>query len=378
MAPARRPRRPPHLGDALGPDASRRALVTYRELEGPGALRYLVSAGRHATLTRSAVLHGRVPATRPLDTPSSRARGRSESYFCRPRSSTSSPPAAPTFAISHSTSCAACSSTSRRRGSTPRARPHLHDRGARIRDGAIEVLEAHGDGDAARGRPHSPARRDDVAAPIPTSSRITTCTASTFRSSTDARARLGVPLALGRIGPPGLRQRAGAARHAERRRRRRRRVRFVAPGRELIDTLDAVRRYDFSTRELPGHGLKAVARHLGIAGPDRELHPRRPDLRHLPHAIPIACGATPPPTSTRSRRCRAMLGGAAFALARMAPRRYERLADAGAATGVIDPLLVRAYLRAGMPRCPRTSRATARRTAARRCTSSRRASRIAS
>ena len=42
-----------------------------------------------------------------------------------------------------------------------------------------------------------------------------------------------------------------------------------------------------------------------------------------------------------------MLGGAAFALARMAPRRYERLADAGAATGVIDPLLVRAYLRVG-------------------------------
>jgi DNA polymerase, archaea type len=31
----------------------------------------------------------------------------------------------------------------------------------------------------------------------------------------------------------------------------------------------------------------------------------------------------------------------------MAPRRYERLADAGPATGVIDPLLVRAYLRAG-------------------------------
>ena len=42
-----------------------------------------------------------------------------------------------------------------------------------------------------------------------------------------------------------------------------------------------------------------------------------------------------------------LLGGAAFALARMAPRRYERLADAGPATGVIDPLLVRAYLRSG-------------------------------
>jgi DNA polymerase elongation subunit (family B) len=31
----------------------------------------------------------------------------------------------------------------------------------------------------------------------------------------------------------------------------------------------------------------------------------------------------------------------------MAPRRYERLADAGPATGVLDPLLVRAYVRAG-------------------------------
>jgi DNA polymerase elongation subunit (family B) len=42
-----------------------------------------------------------------------------------------------------------------------------------------------------------------------------------------------------------------------------------------------------------------------------------------------------------------LLGGAAFALARMTPRRYERLADAGPATGVLDPLLVRAYLRSG-------------------------------
>jgi DNA polymerase elongation subunit (family B) len=41
-----------------------------------------------------------------------------------------------------------------------------------------------------------------------------------------------------------------------------------------------------------------------------------------------------------------LLGGAAFALAQMVPRRYERLADAGASTGIIDPLLVRAYLRA--------------------------------
>jgi DNA polymerase elongation subunit (family B) len=39
-----------------------------------------------------------------------------------------------------------------------------------------------------------------------------------------------------------------------------------------------------------------------------------------------------------------------FALAKMAPRRYERLADAGPATGVLDPLLVRAYLASGAAR----------------------------
>jgi DNA polymerase, archaea type len=163
----------------------------------------------------------------------------------------------------------------------------------------------------------------------------------------DRRARiLGVPLALGRVGPPGLRRRAG----------RRgtafdvdtgRRVRFIAPGRELIDTLDAVLRYDFATRELPGHGLKAVARYLGLAGPDRELI--RGDrihevFRRDPARVRRYAAADVEEVEALAR----VLGGAAFALAQMAPRRYERVADAGAATGVIDPLLVRAYLRAGM------------------------------
>ena len=42
-------------------------------------------------------------------------------------------------------------------------------------------------------------------------------------------------------------------------------MRYVAPGRELIDTMDAVMRYGFSTGDLPWRGLKAVARHFGIA-----------------------------------------------------------------------------------------------------------------
>ena len=162
----------------------------------------------------------------------------------------------------------------------------------------------------------------------------------------ERRARfLRVLLALGRSGSPGLRlrpARRGVARDDDSERR----VRFTVPGRELIDTMDAVGRHDFATRELPGHGLKAVARHFGIAREDRE---------HVPGARIHDVYERDP---ERVRRYAAddvaevaglarLLGGATFALATMAPRRYERLADAGPATGVIDPLLVRAYLHAG-------------------------------
>jgi len=163
----------------------------------------------------------------------------------------------------------------------------------------------------------------------------------------DQRARmLGVALSLGRIHTQGLRQRAARRGVRSSDANDRRRVRFVAPGRELIDTLDAVRRYDFSTRELPGHGLKAVAKHLGIAAPDREYI--RGDLiystfRSDPDRVRRYATDDVEEVAALSR----LLGGAAYALARMVPRRYERLADAGAATGVIDPLIVRAYIRAG-------------------------------
>ena len=171
----------------------------------------------------------------------------------------------------------------------------------------------------------------------------------------DRRARkLGVPLGLGRIGPPGLRQRA-ARRGAVSGSDARRRVRFVAPGRELIDTLDAVLRYDFAARELPGHGLKAVARHFGlhlrqgsggqVAGPERELI-RGDQIYDVYRRDPARVRRYAAADVEEAAGVARILGGAAFALSRMAPRRYERLADAGAATGVIDPLLVRAYLRA--------------------------------
>ena len=170
---------------------------------------------------------------------------------------------------------------------------------------------------------------------------------------------LGVPLELGRLPGVGLRRRPATRGYGSSRGdsmetagsqadagERSRPIRYTVPGRELIDTLDAVRRHDFSARDLPGHGLKAVARHFGLA------HERR---EYVEGARVYATWRTDPDRVRRyalddvdeAAGVSRLLGGAAFALARMAPRRYERLADAGPATGVLDPLIVRAYLRTG-------------------------------
>ncbi len=153
--------------------------------------------------------------------------------------------------------------------------------------------------------------------------------------------RLGVSLALGRLG--ALRQRAARRGVAVGERK----IRFVAPGRELVDTLDLVLRGGDNTQYgQHGKGLKAIARALGVAADDREYIPgdRIYDVyRSDPERVRRYASADVDEVAHVAK----LLGGAAFALATMVPRRYERLVDAGAATGVIDPLLVRAYLRAG-------------------------------
>ncbi|MFO7169702.1 MAG: DNA polymerase domain-containing protein [Chloroflexota bacterium] len=157
-------------------------------------------------------------------------------------------------------------------------------------------------------------------------------------------AALGVPLALGRPeGPPEPVRYEDAAWAGPRARRR---VRYSVAGRELIDTLDAVRRHDFVTRELPSYGLKDVARVFGIAAPDRVYIPGSEVLatyRRDPELVRRYALADVAEVDALSQR----LMGAPFALAGMAPRRFERLASAGPAMGILEPMLVRAYLRAG-------------------------------
>jgi DNA polymerase elongation subunit (family B) len=167
-----------------------------------------------------------------------------------------------------------------------------------------------------------------------------------------ARARrLQVSLNLGRIPQLGLRQRPAARgvsleSEAETRAGPLRRFRYCVAGRELIDSMDSVRRYDFAVRDLPGHGLKAVARHFGLASPEREYVPGA-QVAQLYREDPERVRRYAADDVHEAEGVARLLGGTAFALARMVPRRYERVADAGPATGVLDPLLVRAYLRAG-------------------------------
>lgn len=329
-----------HLGDRLGPEGCEKALITYRELDGPGSLRYLVSAGDGRKLI-SAVLEG---ATRRLGQRVSHLRdlGKESVLALAPEEQYLVATGRTYFRDLSFDNLHRMQFDLETTGLNP-DRDRIFMIAVRNPSGETDTLEAPCDGNAGE----AALIRELV-------SKVTATDPDVIENHNlhgfdlpflARRAQiLGVPLGLGRIGPPGLRVRA--ARRGRMEDPEGRRVRYVAPGREMIDTMDAVLRYDFATRELPNHGLKAVAKHLGITGPDRELI--RGDqvyvvYRHDPERVRRYATADVNEVAGVAR----MLGGAAFAMAQIAPRRYERLADAGAATGVIDPLLVRAYLRAG-------------------------------
>ncbi|MEP6620271.1 MAG: DNA polymerase domain-containing protein [bacterium] len=329
-----------HLGTALG----RAGIgISYRELDGPGGLRFLVSAPDTQVLA-TAVLHGasirlgkRLGHLREL--------GQDQVLVL--------PPEEQYLVATGRTYFRDLSFNQLHRLQFDLETTGLdarHDRmfmvAIRFPDATTAVLEANGDDDAAEA---DLIRRLVAAIQAADPDVIENHNLHGFDLPfLDTRARLHrVALSLGRIGLTGLRQRAARRGVAVGVPADGRRIRFVAPGRELIDTLDAVRRHDFSTRELPGHGLKVVAKHLGIARPERE-YVRGDQIYATYRTDPERIRRYATDDVEEVAALSHMLGGAAFALAQMAPRRYERLADAGAATGVIDPLLVRAYLRSGM------------------------------
>jgi DNA polymerase, archaea type len=321
-----------HLGAGLAPAGHPHAMVTYRELAGPGRLRFLVSAADGRTLAR-AVLNG---ASRRLGRALGHVRdlGKAAVLWLPPEEQYLVSTGRTYFRDLAFDQLHRLQFDLETTGLSPE-RSRIFMVAVRHPSGAEQVLEAAGEDDAAEA--------DLIRRLVAT---VTASDPDVIENHNlhgfdlpflEWRARrLGVPLALGRIPWLGLRARAA----------RRDQIRYVVPGRECIDTLDAVRRYDFAIRELPGHGLKAVARHFGIAPPEREMV--RGDLVHETYRTdPERVRRYATADVTEVAALARLLSGAAYALAQLAPRRYERLADAGAATGVIDPLLVRAYLRAG-------------------------------
>jgi DNA polymerase elongation subunit (family B) len=126
----------------------------------------------------------------------------------------------------------------------------------------------------------------------------------------------------------------------------RKRTRYSLAGRELIDTLDAVRRHDFVVRDMPSYSLKDVARYFGIASSHR-TYIEGSDIFETYRRDPARVRRYALDDVTEVDGLSRRLLGAPFALASMAPRRYERLASAGPAMGILEPILVRSYLHAG-------------------------------
>ncbi|MFD1733852.1 3'-5' exonuclease [Deinococcus malanensis] len=123
------------------------------------------------------------------------------------------------------------------------------------------------------------------------------------------------------------------------------RQQWVCSGREIMDTLDAVRRLG-----LPSAGLKAVSQHFGLA-PEGRVYLEGAAIvdtyRDNPKTVRLYAHQDVEEVEALSRRVLA----SSFALARMAPRPFHRLPTAGPATGVLEPMLIRTYLkqRAALP-----------------------------
>ena len=153
---------------------------------------------------------------------------------------------------------------------------------------------------------------------------------------------LAVPLPLGRDGSEFRESRdsvkIGGQNHSF--------TRYSVAGREIVDTLQATRRFSAFQRDLRSNGLKEAARYFGFAADDRE-YVHGPEIWRVfqedPERIRRYCWDDVEEVDGLSQ----VLLGPSFALASMVPKPYERIATSGTGQGLIEPLLVRAYATAG-------------------------------
>nr|WP_255674520.1 ribonuclease H-like domain-containing protein [Deinococcus sp. 6GRE01] len=118
---------------------------------------------------------------------------------------------------------------------------------------------------------------------------------------------------------------------------------WICPGREILDTLDAVRRLN-----LPSSGLKAAARHFGIA-PEGRVYLEGAEIVSTYRDHPARVRQYARQDVQEVDDLARIVLAPSFALARLTPRPYHRLTRAGPAKGVLEPMLIRAYVEAGRP-----------------------------
>jgi DNA polymerase, archaea type len=107
---------------------------------------------------------------------------------------------------------------------------------------------------------------------------------------------------------------------------------------------------------MPSHGLKDVAKFFGVASEERvylEGAKIYETYQHDPDRVKRYALQDVAEVDAIAQR----LHASTFALTKMAPRRYEKVAYAGTATGILEPLLVRAYLysKKALPRAASTT-----------------------
>ncbi len=121
-------------------------------------------------------------------------------------------------------------------------------------------------------------------------------------------------------------------------------------GRHIIDTWILAQHYDVAARELEGYGLKEIARHFGIAGPDRTYIPGDKTSWYFDHE-PDTLFRYALDDVRETRALSELLSPSYFVEAQIFPYSYQNVALRGNATK-IDALFLREYLfrRQSIPR----------------------------
>ena len=127
---------------------------------------------------------------------------------------------------------------------------------------------------------------------------------------------------------------------------------FTVRGRHIVDTWMLAQYYDVSSRELETFGLKSVARHFGVAEPDRVLLEGR-NIQQAWREDPEAFRTYALQDVRETRALAAILSRSYFIQAQIFPYAYQDVIIRGNATK-IDALFLREYFRRGhsLPETP--------------------------